>query len=78
MNLSSIGDSRPATDTAGSIRAAGGAFARMEVAHEEEYFCKQVSRNLKLSANFLLLRCCLCCLLFTARNATPAVERKEN
>lgn len=29
-------------DTAGSIRAAGGAFGKMEVAHEEEYFYKLV------------------------------------
>ncbi|CAH1709779.1 unnamed protein product [Chironomus riparius] len=25
-------------DTAGSIRSAGGSFAKMEIAHEEEYF----------------------------------------
>lgn len=30
------------TDTAGAIRAAGGGFAKMEIAHEEEYFYKQV------------------------------------
>ncbi|KAG5674396.1 hypothetical protein PVAND_004370 [Polypedilum vanderplanki] len=30
----------PDHDTAGSIRAAGGSFAKMEVAHEEEYFYK--------------------------------------
>jgi len=30
-------------DTSGSIRAAGGSFAKMEVAHEEEYFYKLVS-----------------------------------
>lgn len=30
-------------DTAGSIRAAGGGFAKMEIAHEEEYFYKLVS-----------------------------------
>lgn len=43
----SIGDVRSATDTAGSIRAAGGAFARMEAAHEEEYFCRLVSVAIK-------------------------------
>lgn len=34
---------------AGSIRAGGGGFARMEVAHEEEYFYKQVSHFLDRS-----------------------------
>lgn len=29
-------------DTSGSIRSAGGSFAKMEVAHEEEYFYKLV------------------------------------
>lgn len=33
-------------DGAGSIRAAGGAFAKMEVAHEEEFFYKLVSFHL--------------------------------
>jgi hypothetical protein len=32
--------SKPDHDSAGSIKAAGGAFAKMEVAHEEEYFYK--------------------------------------
>ncbi|XP_070499578.1 ATPase inhibitor mai-2, mitochondrial-like [Chironomus tepperi] len=27
-------------DTSGSIRSAGGSFAKMEIAHEEEYFYK--------------------------------------
>lgn len=38
-------------DTAGSIRSAGGSFAKMEVAHEEEYFYKLVSltKNCKIS-----------------------------
>lgn len=30
-------------DASGSIRSAGGSFAKMEVAHEEEYFYKLVS-----------------------------------
>ena len=30
-------------DTSGSIRSAGGSFAKMEIAHEEEYFYKLVS-----------------------------------
>lgn len=29
----------------GSIRSAGGSFGAMEVAHEEEYFYKQVNGN---------------------------------
>lgn len=37
-----MGDKKPSTDSAGAIRAAGGGFAKMEVAHEEEYFYKQV------------------------------------
>ena len=35
---------KPDHDTAGSIRSAGGSFAKMEIAHEEEYFYKQASR----------------------------------
>lgn len=38
-----MSDKKPSSDSAGSIRAAGGAFAKMEVAHEEEYFYKLVS-----------------------------------
>lgn len=34
---------KPDHDSAGAIRSAGGAFAKMEVAHEEEYFYKLVS-----------------------------------
>lgn len=37
---------KPDHDTSGAIRAAGGSFAKMEVAHEEEYFYKLVSSNL--------------------------------
>ncbi|CRL00545.1 CLUMA_CG013806, isoform A [Clunio marinus] len=35
-----MSDSKPTPDSAGAIRAAGGGFAKMEVAHEEEYFYK--------------------------------------
>lgn len=38
-----MSDSKPSTDSAGSIRAAGGGFAKMEIAHEEEYFYKLVN-----------------------------------
>lgn len=40
-------DSREARDGGGqgSIKQAGGAFAKMEVAHEEEYFYKKVSKD---------------------------------
>jgi hypothetical protein len=38
-----MSDKKPSTDSAGSIRAAGGSFAKMEIAHEEEYFYKQVN-----------------------------------
>lgn len=41
-----MGDKKPSTDSAGSIRAAGGGFAKMEVAHEEEYFYKQRQEQL--------------------------------
>jgi Mitochondrial ATPase inhibitor, IATP len=37
-----MSDKKPSTGSAGAIRAAGGAFAKMEIAHEEEYFYKQV------------------------------------
>lgn len=43
MNFSSMGDKKPTTGSAGAIKAAGGGFAKMEVAHEEEYFYKQVN-----------------------------------
>lgn len=33
-----MSDKKPGSDNAGSIRAAGGAFAKMEIAHEEQYF----------------------------------------
>jgi ATPase inhibitor, mitochondrial len=33
----------PGGGSGGSIRDAGGAFGKMEVAHEEEYFYKQAS-----------------------------------
>jgi hypothetical protein len=35
--------------TGGSIRDAGGAFGKMEVAHEEEYFYKQVNSTCPFS-----------------------------
>jgi hypothetical protein len=38
-----MSDSKNTPDSAGSIRSAGGGFAKMEIAHEEEYFYKQVS-----------------------------------
>lgn len=44
-----MGDKKPSSDNAGSIRAAGGSFAKMEIAHEEEYFYKQVRRFLKVA-----------------------------
>jgi hypothetical protein len=33
-------------DNAGAIRAAGGAFGKLEAAHEEEYFYKLVGKKL--------------------------------
>lgn len=36
------GKTHTAHDTAGSIRAAGDGFSKMEIAHEEEYFYKLV------------------------------------
>lgn len=41
-NNSTMGDKKGETGSAGAIRAAGGAFAKMEQAHEEEYFFKLV------------------------------------
>lgn len=41
-----MSDKKPTSDSAGSIRAAGGSFAKMEVAHEEEYFYKQRQEQL--------------------------------
>ena len=41
-----MSDKKPTSDSAGAIRAAGGAFAKMEVAHEEEYFYKQRQEQL--------------------------------
>lgn len=38
-----MSDKKDGHDNAGAIRAAGGAFAKMEIAHEEEYFYKIVS-----------------------------------
>lgn len=43
---------KPDHDTAGSIRSAGGSFAKMEIAHEEEYFYKQARRLIKQSYSF--------------------------
>lgn len=37
------GDKKASSDNAGAIRAAGGGFAKLEIAHEEEYFYKQAS-----------------------------------
>lgn len=45
MCFSMMSDKKPTSDSAGSIRAAGGSFAKMEAAHEEEYFYKLV-RNI--------------------------------
>lgn len=39
-----MSDSKGSSDNAGSIRAAGGAFAKMEAAHEDEYFFKLVMK----------------------------------
>lgn len=41
-----MSDQNPTHDTAGAIRSGGGAFAKMEIAHEEEYFYKLVSFRL--------------------------------
>lgn len=38
-----MSDKKSSSGSAGAIRAGGGAFAKMAVAHEEEYFYKQVS-----------------------------------
>lgn len=40
----------------GSIRDAGGAFGKMQVAKEEEYFYKQV--NFHFKTRLLKFRCC--------------------
>lgn len=40
-----MSDKKGESGSAGSIRAAGGSFAKMEIAHEEEYFYKQVSES---------------------------------
>lgn len=40
-----MSDKKPSSDNAGAIRAAGGSFAELGIAHEEEYFYKQVSCN---------------------------------
>lgn len=40
-----MSDKKPGSDNAGAIRAAGGGFAKMEIAHEEEYFYKQVRNH---------------------------------
>lgn len=40
-----MSDKKPGSDNAGAIRAAGGAFAKMEIAHEEEYFYHQVRNH---------------------------------
>lgn len=37
-----MSDKKESQGSAGAIRDAGGAFAKLEVAHEEEYFYKQV------------------------------------
>lgn len=43
-----MSDKKPSQGSAGAIREAGGSFGKMEIAHEEEYFYKQVktSRNI--------------------------------
>lgn len=42
-----MSDKKGSSDNAGSIRAAGGAFAKLEAANEDEYFYKQVHSNQK-------------------------------
>jgi len=42
-----MGDKKDSQGSAGAIREAGGAFGKMEVAHEEEYFYKQRQQQLK-------------------------------
>lgn len=46
---------KPDHDSAGSIRSAGGAFSKMEIAHEEEYFYKLV-KSLKFLFFLLISR----------------------
>ncbi|CAO1314050.1 unnamed protein product [Diamesa serratosioi] len=41
-----MSDKKGESGSAGSIRAAGGGFAKMEIAHEEEYFYKQRQQQL--------------------------------
>ena len=41
-----MSDKKGETGSAGAIREAGGAFGKMEIAHEEEYFYKQVKLSL--------------------------------
>jgi len=42
-----MSDKKESQGSAGAIREAGGAFGKMEVAHEEEYFYKQRQQQLK-------------------------------
>ena len=45
-----MSDKKSGHDEAGAIRAAGGAFGKLEAAHEDEYFYKQVKMlNLKVT-----------------------------
>ena len=48
-----MSDKKGESGSAGSIRAAGGSFAKMEIAHEEEYFYKQVSSNEPIDSLFI-------------------------
>ena len=50
-----MSDKKGEAGSAGSIRAAGGSFAKMEIAHEEEYFYKQVSSNEPIDSSFILI-----------------------
>lgn len=59
-------------DTAGSIRSAGGGFAKMEIAHEEEYFYKLVNSGWTL--NLLLSKILILSYLLLASGATPQIE----
>lgn len=49
ISFSTMSDQNPSHDSAGAIRAAGGGFAKMEIAHEEEYFYKLVSLSIHFS-----------------------------
>ena len=51
-----MSDKKGESGSAGSIRAAGGSFAKMEIAHEEEYFYKQVSSNEPIDSSFILFK----------------------